>query len=122
MSLALQIAGAVFVILGGLLVNWAMATNQFFSTTVRIQSDRDHIVTTQGPYQYVRHPGYVGAIIGIIMTPLVLGSWAAFIPATLVVCGYIARTSLEDKVLQEELEGYVDYVKKVRYRLFPGIW
>jgi protein-S-isoprenylcysteine O-methyltransferase Ste14 len=70
----------------------------------------------------VRHPGYVGAIIGIIMTPLVLGSWAAFIPATLVVCGYIARTSLEDKVLQEELEGYVDYVKKVRYRLFPGIW
>jgi protein-S-isoprenylcysteine O-methyltransferase Ste14 len=121
-TLAFQIVGAVFVTLGGLLVNWAMAVNQFFSSTVRIQADRNHSVSTQGPYQYVRHPGYVGAIIGSIMTPLTLGSWVAFIPAILVMCGYIVRTGLEDRVLQNELEGYTDYAKKVRYRLFPGIW
>lgn len=122
MTLALQIVGIVFVTLGGLLVNWAMAANQFFSSTVRIQSDRNQSVSTKGPYQYVRHPGYVGAILGSLMTPLMLGSWAAFIPAILVMCGYIVRTGLEDKVLQEELEGYADYVKKIRYRLFPGVW
>jgi len=121
-TLVFQIIGVVFVMLGGLLVNWAMAANQFFSSTVRIQSDRNHSVTTQGPYQYVRHPGYVGAIIGSIMTPLVLGSWVAFIPAVLVMIGYIVRTGLEDKVLQKELEGYTDYARKVRYRLFLGIW
>jgi protein-S-isoprenylcysteine O-methyltransferase Ste14 len=121
-TLGFQIVGIVFIILGGLLVNWAMAANQFFSSTVRIQSDRNHSVSTQGPYQYLRHPGYIGAIIGIMMTPLMLGSWVAFIPAILVVCGYIVRTGLEDMVLHIELEGYADYAKKVRYRLFPGIW
>jgi len=120
--LALNIIGALLVMLGGLLVNWAMASNHYFSSTVRIQSDRHQKVETQGPYKYLRHPGYVGAIIGSLMTPLMLGSWVAFIPAVLVMCGYIVRTVLEDKVLQEELEGYKDYSKIVRYRLFPGIW
>lgn len=119
---AFQIAAAVFVTLGGLLVNWAMASNAFFSSTVRIQSDRNQSAVTQGPYRYVRHPGYVGAIIGIMMTPLMLGSWAAFIPAVLVLCGYVVRTGLEDKVLREELKGYAEYAKKVRYRLIPGVW
>jgi protein-S-isoprenylcysteine O-methyltransferase Ste14 len=122
MALALQIVGIVSVILGGLLVNWAMAANQFFSSTVRIQTDRNHRVATQGPYQYLRHPGYVGAMLGSVMTPFMLGSWVAFIPAVLVMCGYIVRTGLEDKVLQEELDGYREYAKKVRYRLLPGIW
>lgn len=119
---ALQIAAAVLLVLGGLLVNWAMAANPFFSATVRIQSDRNHRVSTQGPYQYLRHPGYVGAVITNLMTPLMLGSWVAFIPAVAVACGYIIRTGLEDKVLQSELDGYADYAQKVRYRLLPGVW
>jgi protein-S-isoprenylcysteine O-methyltransferase Ste14 len=82
MGLTVLIVATIFVALGGLLVNWAMATNQFFSSTVRIQSDRNHTVSTQGPYQYVRHPGYVRAIIGIMMTPFMLESWMAFIPAS----------------------------------------
>lgn len=122
MPLALQIVGVVFLALGGFLVNWAMIANPFFSSTVRIQSDRDHRVSTRGPYQYLRHPGYVGAIIAGMMSPLVLGSWVAFIPAVLVMGGYILRTGLEDKVLQAELAGYADYARKVRYRLFPGVW
>lgn len=122
MPFPLQIIGTVLVIFGGLIVNWAMATNRYFSSTVRIQTDRDHIVTTSGPYKYLRHPGYVGAIIGIVMTPFLLGSWPAFIPAFLVMLGYIIRTDLEDKTLQAELTGYKAYTKIVRYRLFPGIW
>jgi len=122
MPLPLQIVALVFVVLGGLLATWSMASNQFFSATVRIQTDRNHGVVTQGPYQYVRHPGYTGGIISMLMTPIALGSWVALIPGVLVASGYIVRTSLEDKVLQEELEGYQDYGKETRYRLFPGIW
>lgn len=122
MALVLQIVALVFVVLGGLLGTWSMASNQFFSATVRIQTDRNHRVVTQGPYQYIRHPGYAGGIMSMLMTPFALGSWVALIPGILVACGYIVRTSLEDKVLQEELEGYQDYAKEAHYRLFPGIW
>jgi protein-S-isoprenylcysteine O-methyltransferase Ste14 len=122
MALVLQIVALVFVVLGGLLGAWSMASNQYFSATVRIQADRNHRVVSQGPYQYLRHPGYAGGIISMFMTPIALGSWVALIPGILVACGYIVRTSLEDKVLQEELEGYQDYVKKVCYRLVPRIW
>ncbi len=99
-----------------------MASNRFFSATVRIQKDRNHQVVTTGPYRYVRHPGYVGGIIAMLMTPLALGSWVALIPSFVVASGFVLRTSLEDKVLQEELGGYKDYAKNIRYRLFPMIW
>lgn len=122
MSSELQIVALILVLLGGLLGTWSMATNQYFSATIRIQSERNHRVITQGPYQYVRHPGYAGGIIAMSTTPIALGSWVALIPGILVVCGYILRIVLEDKVLQEELKGYKEYTRKVRYRLIPGIW
>jgi protein-S-isoprenylcysteine O-methyltransferase Ste14 len=122
MLLELQIAALVLVLLGGLLGTWSMASNQYFSATVRIQSERNHKVVTRGPYQYIRHPGYMGGIISMLMTPIALGSWVTLIPGISVVFGYIIRTGLEDEVLQEELEGYKEYTKKVRYRLVPGIW
>lgn len=118
----LQVVAFIFFMLGGLIGTWAMASNRFFSATARIQKDRNHQVATTGPYRYVRHPGYVGGIIVHLMSPLALGSWIAFIPGVLIVCGYIIRTNLEDRVLLGELGGYQDYVKMVRYRLFPGVW
>lgn len=118
----LQIAALILVILGGLLGTWSMASNKFFSATIRIQSDRNHQVITRGPYRLIRHPGYAGGIISILMTPIALGSWFALIPGVLVSCGYAVRTLLEDKVLQEELDGYREYTRKVRYRLVPWIW
>lgn len=121
-SQKLQIAALVLMVLGGLLGTWSMAANRFFSATVRIQSDRNQRVVSNGPYAYIRHPGYTGAIISILMVPIILGSWYAFIMATLVACGYILRTVLEDKILQNELTGYREYTKKVRYRLIPGLW
>ncbi len=120
--LSFQIAALVVFILGSLMATWAMKANRFFSSTVRIQKDRNHQVAIGGPYRYVRHPGYLGGIIAMLMTPLSLGSWIGLIPSVLVITGYILRTSLEDKVLLEELEGYKDYARKVPYRLLPMIW
>lgn len=120
--LALQIAALLVAVLGSLLTVWAMASNKFFSGTVRIQKERGHAVATGGPYQYVRHPGYVGGILFDLATPLILGSGWAFIPAVLTVCVFIVRTALEDRTLQNELDGYKGYARRVRYRLLPGVW
>ncbi len=89
---------------------------------VRIQDDRGHVVITQGPYRYIRHPMYVGVILAIISTPLVLGSFWALIHAGMLVTLFIVRPHLEDITLQEKLSGYSDYAAQVRYRLIPGIW
>jgi protein-S-isoprenylcysteine O-methyltransferase Ste14 len=118
----IQLVGLVIVALGYGLVSWAMASNQFFSRTVRIQMDRDQTVAAGGPYGYVRHPGYVGMMIYSFASPLALGSLWALIPAVLVVSGFVVRTGLEDKTLQEELDGYKEYAERVRHRLVPGVW
>ena len=118
----LQILALAIFVLGAFLGTWAMAANKFFSSTVRIQEERQHQVVTGGPYQYVRHPGYGGAIISILATPVALGSWFGLLPGALVAIGYILRTALEDRLLLEELDGYKNYAEKVRCRLFPMIW
>lgn len=115
-----HIAGSILFIAGWVFFLWAMASNPFFSESVRIQEN--HQVAERGPYRLVRHPGYLGNLIGCIGQPLLLGSWWAFIPAILTILAFTLRTGLEDKTLQEELEGYSDYAKQVRYRLIPGIW
>jgi protein-S-isoprenylcysteine O-methyltransferase Ste14 len=79
-------------------------------------------VIDSGPYRYIRHPGYVGFFGWSLSTPLLLGSWWAFIPAILSVFAIIFRTALEDRTLLDELSGYENYASKVRYRLIPGIW
>ena len=119
---AIQVVALVFFALAQGLFSWAMASNKFFSGTVRIQEERDHAVATGGPYRYVRHPGYVGYIASWFATSLTLGSLWALIPAGLVMCLMVVRTALEDKTLVEELDGYQDYAARVRYRLLPGVW
>jgi len=101
---------------------WAMWTNRWFSSTVRIQKDRGQQVVQNGPYRFVRHPGYVGGILLVLSMSLVLGSLLALIPAVAAAILLVIRTYLEDETLKEELPGYVDYAKKVRYRLLSGIW
>jgi len=121
--LALQLAGVVVAVLAyDVLLVWSMASNPFFSQTVRIQKERGHTVATGGPYRYLRHPGYVGGILFQIATPLILGSLWAFIPSGLAALLILIRTALEDRTLLEELDGYEEYAVRVRYRLLPGVW
>jgi protein-S-isoprenylcysteine O-methyltransferase Ste14 len=122
MPLALQLSMLVIAALSYALVIWATASNPFFSQIVRIQKERGHYVASGGPYRFVRHPGYVGSVLHELSAPIMLGSWWALIPGIVIFLLFIIRTSMEDRTLFEELEGYRDYSKKVRYRLFPGIW
>jgi protein-S-isoprenylcysteine O-methyltransferase Ste14 len=122
LALAIQVIALVFYALAQGLFSWAMASNKFFSGTVRIQEERGHAVATGGPYRYVRHPGYVGYILSWIATSLALASLWALIPAGLVMGLMVIRTALEDKTLLEELDGYKEYTQRVRYRLLPGVW
>ena len=105
-----------------LFVLWAMASNRFFATTVRIQEERSHQVVDVGPYRFIRHPGYAGSVVYTLLIPLVLGSYLTYIPAMFTVFLLVVRTQLEDRTLQAELPGYTEYTPKVPHRLIPGIW
>ena len=120
--LAAQIPALIVCVLGYALVVWATASNAFFSQIVRINYERGHTVATGGPYRYVRHPAYLGAILYELAVSVLLASWWALIPSGLNVILLILRTALEDNTLQGELTGYVDYAREVRHRLLPGIW
>jgi protein-S-isoprenylcysteine O-methyltransferase Ste14 len=120
--LSVHVVGLLVVIGGSAFSSWAMLTNAFFSTTVRIQEDRGQTVVTEGPYRLVRHPGYLGWGLASFGLPLLLGAPWALIPAGLSAITSVVRTALEDRTLQEELPGYADYARRVRYRLLPGIW
>lgn len=118
--LGVHLSGVLLFSLSWVIFLWAMAANAFFSEGVRLQPG--HQVAAGGPYRVVRHPGYAGACLGLIATPLLLGSWPAFVPALLATAAYALRTALEDRTLQIELAGYQEYATRVRYRLMPGLW
>jgi protein-S-isoprenylcysteine O-methyltransferase Ste14 len=122
LPVVVQILALVMFALGNALGSWAMVRNRYFSTFVRLQHDRVHQVETQGPYRYVRHPGYTGAIAGALALPLALGSRWALLPAMVGASGFVLRTALEDRFLLEELDGYAEYATQVHYRLLPGVW
>ncbi len=119
---AIHLIGLAFFALGQGLFTWAMASNEYFSTVVRIQMERGHTVATGGPYRHIRHPGYVGYSVSFLAMSLALGSLWAVIPGALVACLLVVRTSLEDRTLRDELPGYEQYSEQVRYRLLPGVW
>jgi protein-S-isoprenylcysteine O-methyltransferase Ste14 len=119
---AWNVAGAVALAAGLELGGWAMVANAYFSTAVRIQSDRGQTVCSSGPYRFVRHPGYVGFILQSLGTPLLLGSLWALIPGLIAAILIVIRTTFEDRFLQAELPGYREYAQQVRYRLVPGVW
>jgi len=115
-------AGAVLTAVGYGIGTWAMAVNVYFEPTVRIQTERKHRVITSGPYRFVRHPGYAGALLGALAAPLFLGSAWMFVPVAATVALFVARTALEEGALRSELPGYDDYMRRTHYRLLPGVW
>ncbi len=120
---SLQVAGFVIFVAANALAFWAMHVNRFFSSIVRIQSDRGQYVVTAGPYAFVRHPGYAAGVLVVLTSGIALGSWlaAAFVIATNLPF-ILHRLIVEDRVLRADLAGYADYARRVRWRLLPGVW
>ena len=122
LPLGWELLGLALILFGYIFGSFAFVENAFFSGTVRLQPERGHTVISSGPYAFVRHPGYLGSLIASLGMPLLLDSLWAFVPVIIFGFFFVLRTHLEDRFLRENLAGYSDYAKKVRYRLFPGIW
>jgi protein-S-isoprenylcysteine O-methyltransferase Ste14 len=122
LSIWFAIPGVALYLISSMLNQWAMVHNPHFERGVRIQLEREHRVAQTGPYRYVRHPGYLGSILFYLAFPLISGSLLAWCGGALGMLGILVRTSLEDKTLQQELSGYAEYAREVRYRLVPHVW
>lgn len=118
----LNVIGFILIAFGYTFATWALVENRFFFSVVVIQKDQGHTVCDSGPYRFVRHPGYAGNILALFGIVLALSSLWTLIPAVLALIISVIRTVLEDQALQEELSGYQNYAKRVRYRLYPGIY
>jgi protein-S-isoprenylcysteine O-methyltransferase Ste14 len=121
-ALPVKLAALAVILAGYVLASYALIENRYFSGMVRIQTDRGHQVVSSGPYRWMRHPGYAGALLTYLATPLFLDALTAFVPAAILLVLLVIRTSLEDKTLQERLDGYRAYTQRVPHRLLPGIW
>ena len=117
-----SIVGLVIYIISFLFTLWAMYDNRYFEANVRIQHDREHQVISKGPYAFVRHPGYLSFIMATFSIPLIIGSLFGFINAVFSTALILIRTGMEDQTLKKELNGYIDYTRKVKYRILPGFW
>jgi len=118
----LEIIGLVGYALSLTIVFWAMRSNPYYSSVVRVQTERGHSTVSSGPYRYVRHPGYAASLAGMFFGGLALGSWWAMIPLSVVMIAFIRRTILEDRLLQRKLPGYAEYARQVGYRLIVGVF
>jgi protein-S-isoprenylcysteine O-methyltransferase Ste14 len=120
--LAVQVAALLAMAAAMAVTVWASAVNRFFSSVIRIQTDRGHHVITGGPYRCLRHPAYAACLFLFAGGGLVLGSWLSALIGVLLVVPILIRTAREDRILREQLEGYAAYAEKVRYRVLPGVW
>ncbi len=114
------IAAAVAQLAGYALYAEVMRENAYLSRTVEVQAGQKVIDT--GLYGIVRHPMYLATILLFCAMPLTLGSLWAFLPALAYPALLVARIRSEEKLLTQELNGYADYCKKVKYHLIPYIW
>ncbi|HEY1637141.1 MAG TPA: isoprenylcysteine carboxylmethyltransferase family protein [Rhizomicrobium sp.] len=121
-SRGLQALGLAIQLASTFLVLWVMRVNSFAAPLVKVQSERGHHVISSGPYAWVRHPMYTGAIVFFLGIPLLLGSLWGLIAVALLAVMFAVRVSIEERTLRDGLEGYSAYTSQVRYRLLPGIW
>lgn len=114
--------GFIFMITSFVIVFLSLLQNNFASHTVRIQDDRGQKVITDGLYSFVRHPLYFGSIFWHFGVPMLLSSNLGLIGGVFLSLIFVGRIIGEEKMLTEELEGYSEYKRKVKYRLIPLIW
>lgn len=114
------VAGDVLVAVGLLAAQFVVIQNGYAAATITVEAEQPLVST--GLYGVVRHPMYLGALIMMLGTPPALDSfWGlAVLPAGLLALG--VRIVDEEEMLTEELPGYDEYARRVRYRLVPGVW
>lgn len=122
MPVELKILGALVLLVSMYISYLTVRENPYSSAVVRIQKDRGHTVISTGPYRYVRHPMYSGACLFFLGSSLLLGSWYGVLCTPAFVGFFTVRAVLEERLLRQELEGYNDYMARVKYRFFPHIW
>jgi protein-S-isoprenylcysteine O-methyltransferase Ste14 len=121
-SNTISLMALVIFAIGYVFSSWAVLSNPFFSTFVRIQNNRDHSVISSGPYALVRHPGYAGVLFAHLALPLALDSIWALLPSIIGITFFVLRTSREDQTLCDQLDGYREYQSQVRWRPLPWVW
>ncbi|UCI05285.1 methyltransferase family protein [Mesorhizobium sp. B1-1-8] len=118
----LQVIGAAVLLPGIWICYLTMLENSFAAPVVKIQEKRGQHVITTGPYSYVRHPMYAGAILFFAGTALLLGSWWGLASVLVFIVLLAIRTFVEEETLRTGLQGYDQYAERVRYRLIPMVW
>ena len=118
--LPVVIVASVLFLVGYALYAEVMRENAYLSRTIKVEEGQTVIST--GLYAVVRHPMYMASTVMFLALPLVLGSWYALIPFALYPVIMVVRIRGEEKLLTEELAGYEEYTRKVRYRLIPFVW
>ena len=115
-----SILGNVVIVLSFLFIFWVTRVNSFAASNIRVEKGQRVIDT--GPYAYVRHPMYAGAIWLFVGMPLALGSWWSLLLILPFVPVLLWRLLDEERILQRDLPGYTEYMRRVRSRLIPFVW
>jgi protein-S-isoprenylcysteine O-methyltransferase Ste14 len=120
LPVAVVIAGDVVVVLGLHVVHRVFRANSFTSATIEVA--REQPLATTGPYRFVRHPMYSGALMMMLGAPLALGALWGLAAWPCLAAVIVVRLVDEERQLVAGLAGYADYRVRVRHRLIPWVW
>jgi protein-S-isoprenylcysteine O-methyltransferase Ste14 len=116
----LSFVGDIVIVLSFFFIFWVLKVNSFAAANISVA--KDHKVIDTGPYAYVRHPMYAGALWVFIGLPPALGSWLTICLVPLILPILVWRLLDEERILRRDLPGYNEYASRVRHRLIPYLW
>lgn len=114
--------GALLLVVSSFVLFAALKENTFAAPVVKIQKERGQKVISTGLYAIVRHPMYAGAVLLFLGAPLLLGSIFGLLLGLVLIVTIAARSIGEEAMLTRELEGYSDYMQKVKWRMIPFLF
>ena len=117
---SIVILSSIIFLIAYALYGEVLRENRYLARTVKVESSQKVIDT--GLYGIVRHPMYTATIFLFLTIPLILGSVYSFIIFLIYPVLISFRIKNEEMVLEKELEGYVEYKRKVKYRVLPYVW
>ena len=117
-----KVIGVIFLNSGLAIALKALMDNPFAAPVARVQKDRKQKIVSTGIYSVVRHPLYLGGILWFMGTPLLFGSLIGIGCTIGMSILFTIRAVKEERMLADELEGYDEYRKKVRYRIIPFLF